>query len=331
MSFEWPLGLLALALVPLAAAGYVVLHRRRSRAIPEFANPLLYPNLIDRRPGWRRHVPVALLLGALTLLLTGVARPQATISVRREEATIVLAIDVSRSMVATDVTPSRLAAAQAAARTFLAKVPPAYRVGLVAFAERADVAAAATRDREALNTVISSLRPGRGTALGDAIERALEVALRATKADPNAVRLPEKGERSPSAILLLSDGAQTQGSISPLDAARRARGKAVPVYTVALGTDQGVVERILPGGYRERIRVPPDPKTLRQVAETTGGSFFAAPDQNRLQRVYTELGSRLGKQEKKEEVTFALAAAGGVLAIVAALISELWFRRVPSP
>ena len=327
MTFQSPWALLLLVLVPLAAAAYVVVQRRRPAAIARFANPALFPNLLDRRPRWRRHVPAAILLVALASLLVGVARPQATISVRRQDATIVLAIDVSRSMVATDVAPSRLAAARAAADAFLAQVPPAYRIGVVAFATRADVVAPATRSHELVQSAIAALRPGEGTAIGDAIVRSIQVA---QAPPPGAAPSKTPGEHAPAAILLLSDGAQTQGNVTPAQAALRAQQEKIPVYTVALGTPEGIVERTLPGGLHERIRVPPDPNTLRQVATATGGEFYSAPDQARLERVYQQLGSRLGREHQRQEITFAFAAGGGVLTLLAGLLSELWFRRIPS-
>lgn len=343
MSFQWPEALIALALVPLALAGYVVLQLRRSRTIASFTNPTLYPNLVASRPGWRRHVPAALLLAALTALLLGVARPQAAISVRKEEATIVLAIDVSRSMAAKDVEPSRLQAARTAVNAFLEQVPPRFRIGVVAFARRADVVSPATQDRAIVRESVAALRPAEGTAIGDAIARSLEVARAAaapgggaqgeeagrSATDPTATPEPT-GEKLPASILLLSDGAQTQGRLTPRTAARQAAAAGVPIYTVALGTPTGVVERTLPGGAIEKITVPPDPSTLRLIAQLTGADTFDATSLEGLKKVYEELGSRLGKQKQDREVTVAMAAAGGVLALLAAVLSELWFRRFPA-
>src|SRR5439155_16485655 len=123
MSFEWPLALLALPAVPLLVALYVRHERRRTVFAARFGNPALLPNLVDRSPGRRRHLPLAILLVALTAMIVGVARPHATVSVRREEATVILAVDVSRSMRAKDVEPTRLDAARTTAEAFLAKVP----------------------------------------------------------------------------------------------------------------------------------------------------------------------------------------------------------------
>jgi Ca-activated chloride channel family protein len=320
VSFDRPLALLVLLVVPLAAAAYLVFDRRRQAHAARFATLALYPNVVARSPGRLRHAPVIVLLGALTVLLTGFARPHATLSVKREEATVMLALDVSRSMTATDVRPSRLEAAQTAARRFLEDVPDAYQVGVVTFATRANVAAAPTEDRDFASAALSQVRSGEGTALGEAIVLSLRAAGRVETAD---------GERPPASILLISDGAQTVGRTTPLQAALRARTAGVPVFTVALGTPDGIVERKLTGGFTERIRVPPDPASLQRVAKASGGDFFAALDEEELQQVYDDLGSRIGERDKHSEVTVAFAGGGMLLLLVAGALSTLLLRRLP--
>ena len=321
MSFQWPLALLALAIVPLAAAAYWWTDRRRkAEDAAAFASPALYPNVVGHAPGRLRHVPVAILLLAVAALVTGFARPHATRSVKRNEATVVLAVDVSRSMTAADVKPTRLAAAGKAIDRFLHVVPESLRVGVVTFATRAQVIAPPTHDRELVRAALAQARAGEGTALGDAITLALRSAQRVRG---------ETGEPPPASILVISDGAQTQGTITPVAAARRARGLHVPVFTVVIGTPNGVVERTLPGGFTERTRVPPDPGALRQVASTSGGESFTVADDSALKRVYAELGTRLGHENKQAEVTAAFAGLGMVLLLAAGAFSALVFRRLP--
>jgi Ca-activated chloride channel family protein len=321
VSFQWPLALLALLVVPLAAAAYLAVDRRRARTVARFSTPALFPNLVARSPGRLRHLPAAVLAVALTALLVGVARPHATISVPREEATVVLALDVSRSMTAADVHPTRLAAARAAARRFLEQIPDSFRVAVVVFATRAQVASPPTHDRSVTRRTLGSVRPGEGTALGEAID----LSLRAARSVPGE----EPGERPPASILLISDGAQTQGRVTPDQAARRARAAGVPVYTVVLGTPDGVVERRLVGGFTERVRVPPNPSALRRVAQASRGEFFTAAGGEELREVYEDLGSRLGRRSEQAEVTVAFAGAGMGLFLVAALLSTLLLRRLP--
>ena len=321
LKFEWPLALAALLVVPAALAAYVVLDRRRRSQAARFGSPALFPNLVARAPGRLRHLPVVALLVALAALAVGVARPHATISVPREEATVILAMDVSRSMTATDVHPTRLAAARSAARRFLEQIPDSFRVGVVVFATRAQVTAPPTDDRAITLAALSNARPGEGTALGEAIDLALKAARSVPGERPD--------ERVPATILVLSDGAQTQGQTTPVQAARRARAARIPVFTVVLGTPDGIVERQLVGGFTERIRVPPDPRALRDVARTSGGEFFTAAGAAELRKVYEDLGSRLGKRDKEAEVTVAFAGAGMALFVVAGALSTLLLRRLP--
>ena len=324
MSFGSPLYLLALLVVPAVVALYVVHHRRRSRVAARFASPPLLPNVVDREPGRRRHVPPAILLIALTALLVGLARPKAEISVPREDATIMIAIDTSRSMAADDVRPSRMEAAKAGIREFLAEAPDSYRVGIVSFASDARVVAPPTRDRELVDLALDELRTGEGTALGDAIAKAVEVgqAVGAADSDGRRSRRRRPSSSSPTAR-------RTAARSPPSEASQLARERGVPVFTVGMGTADGVVEVPLAGGYTARVEVPADPTTLRRVADETGGRFFSSPTLEQLQAVYGDLESRLGSEEEWREVTVAFAAAGAIMLLLGGALSATWFRRLP--
>jgi Ca-activated chloride channel homolog len=319
VTFTWPLALIALAVVPVLVALYIDRDRRRVASQAEFGNPDLLPNMVDRGPGRLRYLPPLIMLVALVFLIVGVARPHATVSVPSEEATIVLALDVSRSMKATDVQPTRLDAARTAAKTFLDDVPEKFRVGVVSFATRAAVGVAPTADRELVVTALDTLTPGEGTAIGDAVA----LSLRVGQPQGKGVETP------PRAIVLISDGARDGGQVEPADAAQQAKQRGVPVYTVLVGTPNGTVEERLTGGYRRIIRVPPNPETLQQVAATSGGTFFEAPDAERLSEVYEELGSRLGTREEDREITDVFGAIAGVLLLIAGTASAFLFRWVP--
>jgi Ca-activated chloride channel family protein len=323
VSFGSPIWLLALFAVPAAVAVHVWLERRRPTRASAWTSPALVPNLVTARPGWRRHVPVGLILAAVALLLVAAARPRATFAAKREEATVVLTIDVSGSMLAKDVKPSRLGAAEAAGIAFVEKLPAKFRVAVVSFGTRPAVVATPSAGRARAIEALRTLRTGEGTALGEAIQRSVQVARVATGGSSRP------GSRPPAAVLLISDGAQTQGRVQPVAAAREARQQGVPVYTVSLGTQDGILERPVPGGYTERIAVPPDPQTLEQVAEASGGRFFRVASADRLKSVYKDLGSRFGKVQKVHELAVAFVGAGGVFALAGGALSLLWFRRLP--
>ncbi len=278
--------------------------------------------MIDRSPGRLRHLPLAILLVGLAALVVGVARPHATVSVKREEATIVLAIDTSRSMLANDVAPTRLDSARAAATAFLAEVPKKFRVGVVSFGTRATVAVPPTADRDLAAAAIADLRPGEGTALGDAVLLATRMGRTAHTSD---------GSVPPTAVVLISDGAAEGGTTTPEAAAQKAKAAHIPVTTVLVGTSSGQVERTLTGGYHEIIRVPAKPDTLRQLAKGTGGQFFAVTTDAGLREVYQRLASRLGHRSESREMTDAFGGGAAALLVVGGALSALWFRRIPVP
>ena len=350
VSFAEPSWLWALLLLPLALVFYLIVQARRGHVAGRFSNPALMPNLAPRRPGWRRHAPAVLYLGALAALLVSLARPQAVLPVRKEQATVVMVMDTSVSMVATDVQPTRLAAAQAAGRRFLEAVPQAMRVGLISFSNAVDVQTRPTDDRQAVAAALNSLRANGGTAMGDALNQALDMANTAraeesgaTPAPPTATPVPARpggtapgvatpGARpagAPAAVLLLSDGAQTAGSADPLAAAQRARELGIPVYTIALGTPNGTIESPDAPGTGQLLAVPPDETTLRRIAEVTGGRFFTAPTSNDLRAVYEGLAASVSVVEEPREITAAAAGAGAALLLAGGALALVWFNRFP--
>jgi Ca-activated chloride channel family protein len=324
MTFLWPLALLGLAGVALAAVGYVLVQRRRARYAVRFTNLDLLANVVARTPRWRRHVPAVLALLALAGLVVGVARPQVAVAVPREQATVILALDSSGSMTATDVAPDRMTAAREAASSFVEGLPQGFGVGVVSFSDQADVVVPPTDDRDQVVAALGGLQADNGTALGDAVSRSVDLALE------NLDEPPTGDEDSPPAVvLLLSDGANTTGDYEPLEAAQKAEDAHIPVYTVALGTEDGTITGPDGRGGYQTVRVPPDPETLSAIAEQTGGKFFAAADADALKSVYDEIGSQVGVQQRHRELTVAFTAAGAVLLALGAALSALWFGRLP--
>jgi Ca-activated chloride channel family protein len=320
MTFQTPLALLGLIAIPAFVAGYVLHERRRRGEALRFASPLLLPHVVDRRPGARRHLPLAVVLAGLAALIVGVARPHATVSVPRQEATVIVAIDISRSMSATDVEPSRLDAARSAADAFLRRVPPRFQIGIVTFGSRAVVALPPTNDRSLADVALTTLRRGEGTALGDAVALSVRLARRQRTSD---------GVVPPAAVLVISDGARDGGRTSPRSAARLAALRHVKVYAVLVGTSAGVVHVTLTGGFREDIHVPPSARTLQAIARTTGGRFFTARTDVRLKEVYEKLGSELGHKKESREITDVFAGGGAILLLLGGGLSTAWFRRLP--
>jgi Ca-activated chloride channel family protein len=351
MTFLAPGLLLGLLLIPVVIGFYLWAQRRRTRYAVRFTNLDLLANLAPRRPSWRRHLPPVLYLGAIAALLIGLARPTMVVAVPREDATVVLALDVSGSMKATDVDPTRLDAARVAAQSFIDQLPASVRVGIVAFASQPVTLVSPTTDRVSLKAGLDSLRPRDGTAMGDALMQVLDLAQAiqavdgsppdstgsaapASSATPDASGKPVGPVDQPSgqplvAAILLSDGANSVGEADPLDAARRAATLGVPIYTIALGTPAGTIQARDNNGQLVTVPVPPDTKTLKQIADTSGGTAFDAPTAKQLSSVYDNLHSRVGFTEERQEVTVVLVAAGLLLVLVGAGLSAVWFGRLP--
>lgn len=331
MRIEWPLALLVLLIVPLAVIVYLVLERRRARYAIHYTNIDVLAAVAERSRPWRAIVPPVLALLALICAVAALARPEARVSVASEQASIALVVDVSGSMSAEDVKPTRLGAAQEAVRRFLDRLPDKYRVGLVTFSSEPFVASPLTHDRKlVLEGMQFGTTFGQGTAIGDALARSVEL-LQPVSADGDSspsTAPPPPGPAAPdaplSAILLLSDGAQTRGNLAPLQGADRARSYGIPIYAVALGTPTGVINR---GGFSRPV--PPDPVTLKQIARRTGGEFFETENGSRLNAVYEDLASRLGQRKEWRELSFALLGAAAVLTLVAGALSLLWVQRLP--
>jgi Ca-activated chloride channel family protein len=219
-------------------------------------------------------------------------------------------------MSATDVAPSRLEAARRAAESFLDEVPDELLVGFVGYATSTESVLEPTRDRDAVRATLGALQADGGTATGDALGAAL---------DRLEARKGRDGRVAPAAIVLLSDGKTTQGG-DPLEAAARARQLGVPVYTVALGTPDGVLPN---GPMGQAVPVPPDPETLRAIAERSGGQAFEVEDAGELEGIYERLGSQIGTREEQREISAGFAAAGLLLLLGGVGTGLRWRGRLP--
>jgi Ca-activated chloride channel family protein len=300
ISFAEPLLLLALVLLPFWFLAQRAAVRRRRKFAIRFPAAATVAGVMRAAPAWRRRLPTALLTLAAIVLVFALARPQATVAVPVEQAAVMLITDGSGSMAATDVKPTRLDAARDAAKRFLDRVPDGMQVGAVGFATTAHTVVAPSLRHDQVRAAIASLDADGGTATGDA----LEVALDALESRRN-----REGQRAPAAIVLLSDGKTTSGS-DPLAAAERAKRLRIPVYTVSLGTPDGVVQ---PSPFQPPINVPPDPQTMREIAATSGGLAFEVDDGDELDQIYEKLGSQLGTRDERRDIAAGFAGAGLLL------------------
>ncbi|MGD9989599.1 VWA domain-containing protein [Pseudonocardia sp.] len=344
MNLQWPWLLVTLLVVPLLAGAYVWQLRRRRRHAVRFSSLAVVRAAAPERPGWKRHAAVALVLASLAFLGLAAARPTAEVDVPVSQAAVILALDVSGSMCATDVDPNRLAAAQQAVRRFAEEQDSQTRLGLVVFSGFAQLAVPPTTDRDAVIAALEQLTTGRGTTIGSAILKSVdaisEIDPAVGPADPAPGTPPPPprapGTYAPEIVVLLTDGANTTG-VTPRDAAKVAAERGVRVYPIGFGTatptsmvctaaQLGRTGDGRVGGYGAygggvggRGYLTADEGTLQEVADTTGGRYFAAADADRLQSVLSELPRTVDVQRREVELTVVL-----VVAAVLALLGGLW-------
>jgi len=347
ITFMWPQFLWVLLAIPLLVLVYIWLLRRKKKLALRYASLSIVKEALGAGMHWRRHVPPALFLLAISAMLIASARPFAVISLPSTQETIILAMDVSGSMRATDVKPNRLVASQEAAKAFLKELPRSVRVGIVAFAGTASVVQPPTLSREDLVTAIDKFQLQRATAIGSAIvvslteifpEEGIDLTAltygngraRGVSIDQLKPKNPKKefvpvapGSYNSAAIILLTDGQRTTG-VDTLEAAKMASERGVRVYTVGVGTIEG--ETIGFEGWSMRVRL--DEPTLKSVALQTQAEYFYAGTAENLKQVYEKLSSRLTVEKKETEISGLLALVASLLAISSAALSLLWFNRI---
>ena len=354
MSFHWPWSLLLLVLIPVLVALYFWILRRKRRYAVRYSSLSLIREALPRHNRWRQHLPFVLFLLAVVSLSTAVARPVAVVSVPLSRTTVILAIDVSRSMCATDISPNRLTVAQEAVLAFIEDQADDIRIGIVAFAGFAELVVLPTNDKDALKAAVDNFTTSIFTAIGSATLESIDAIAGINEAvAPSGVHLDygddeaplEAGFYQPEIIVVLTDGANTHGPL-PLDAARKAADRQVRVYTIGFGTaDPGQIvctpkqlgsdafgsgggsgfgDRIDVNAFRRYLIL--DEKTLRGMADLTGGAYYRARDIKQLYTVFANLPKEIALQKERIEISALFTILGAAFIAAAAALATLWHR-----
>jgi Ca-activated chloride channel homolog len=339
MTFLWADALWLLLLIPALVVAYILLQRRRQKYALRYASLSVVKEALGRGPGWRRHIPPIFFLLGLTAMILALARPAAIILLPSQQGTVILTIDVSGSMQAQDMKPSRLEAAKVAARAFIDKQPPNVRIGIVSFSDNAAVVQSPTSDRAAVLAAINRLTPQRGTAIGRGILTSVDAAfedptkpvptpiprdaLGSIEPTPTPTPVP-RGQHAPAIVVLLSDGESNVGP-RPVDILEQVANRGVRVYTVGLGSPEGVVLNIQ--GRNVRVRL--DEQVLKRIADETDGDYFRADTEANLKSVYENLSTQLVFKPEQMELTALFTGVASILMLIAGTLSLLWFNRLP--
>lgn len=345
MQFTWSYFLYLLGLIPLLIFFYVWILRRRKPASVRFSSLSLVREALPKQSKWKRHLPFALFLLAMSSLVVTMARPVSTITVPASNATIILAIDVSRSMCSTDIEPNRLEAAKSAALDFIKLQDSSTQIGIVAFAGYAVIVQSPTTDKALLETAIKNLTTARRTAIGEGILMSLDaiseiddmIVSPYSGIEPTPL---SEGEYAPAIVILLTDGVTTTGT-HPLYAAQLAAERGVRVFTIGFGTTNNTAPMNCGvssmyqfseqfggsfwgggggGGFRREI----DEDTLMMVAEMTGASYHLAESSEELQEVYENMPTHLITVTETTEVGALFVAAAALMMVFAIMFSIIW-------
>lgn len=334
MSFLWPKMLWFLMLIPLLIAAYLWIQKKKKRFAWKHSSLSLLREAAGKDLVKKQHIPAALILAGLAILIFALARPTATVVLPSFEGLIILALDNSGSMRAEDVKPTRLDAAKLAAKTFVEQNGGRSKIGVVSFAGTASLVQPPTKDKDLIFSAINRLTYQRATAIGSGILVSLNAILeefgekqlipQPFGSSPSPPPLEEEAaSKLPSMIVLLSDGQSNTGPL-PLEMAELAAKYGIKVYTVGLGSPEGVVLNFNSFSFRVRL----DEDTLKKIAEKTGGSYYKADNETNLNEIYANLGRRLTFKPEKTEITALFAAASGVLFLLGIGLSMYWFGRV---
>jgi Ca-activated chloride channel homolog len=334
MSFIWPAMLILLLLIPLCVVLYLRMQRRRRRRMASYGSMGLVQTA-GRQFGARRHIPPALFLAGLAILIIALARPQAVVSVPRVEGTVMLTFDVSGSMAAEDLQPNRMEAAKVAARAFVEQQPRSVQIGVLAFSDSGLAVQAPTNDQSAIMAAINRLSPQRGTSLGQGILASLDTIAAANEPPPkiysnltptpaaSPTPVPE-GTYTSAAIVLLTDGENNENP-DPLAAAQLAAERGVRIYTVGIGSAAGTTLHV--NGFT--VHTALDEAMLQHIAQLTEGAYYNAESQQDLRAIYENLGLQLVIKPEDTEITALFAGAGMLILLIGGMCSMLWLGRMP--
>lgn len=328
MTFLHPHLLWLLLLLPVLLLIYVFWRRKKQASL---RMPSLH--FLDGVGGgmrvYLRHSVFALRLLALGLIIIALARPQSSSSWsedRVEGIDIMLTMDISTSMLAMDFQPNRVEAAKEVAMRFVANRPND-NIGLVVFAGESFTACPLTQDHATLINRLRSMTPGiieDQTAIGSGIATAIG-------------RLKESKAKS-KVIILLTDGANNTGNISPKMAADLAKTFGISIYTIGVGSGAGEAPYPIETPFGTVVRNMPvdlDEPTMRQIAEISGGAYFRATDNESLSAIYkkidqlekTKLSTRNYHTTYEEFFIFVLVAA--LLLLIEFVLRSTLFRTNP--
>ncbi len=296
LEFTEPSALLFLGVIPVLIALYFFHQRKKKRAALKFSS-LGIVKASAKKIRIRTHLPFVLLSTVVALMVLGLAGPTVPLKTQKQGVNVVLAIDDSGSMAATDYKPTRLEAAKNAAATLIKSLKPKDNVGIVVFESGATTAAYLTPFKEKALEKLRAIQQKDGqTAIGDGLALAIDMA----------ASIPNKRK----VVILLSDGVNNAGVVSPGEAIKFAKTNSIQVYTIGLGSKKPVLLGYDFFGRPQYAEL--DEKTLKRIASETGGEYYRSVNNNTLNEIYSRIGQNIKREWEQTSVKdwfFAAALA----------------------
>ena len=305
--FYEPAWLFALLLLPVLAGVYWYITRKKKQEAIAFSRIAFVKSALgDARKSKRAHILFIVALAVIGLLIIGLADPHIPLEQTKEGTNVILVLDISGSMQASDYQPTRIEAAKTAAGQLVRSLDPKDSVGVITFQSGATTAAYLSQDKDRVIEKIAAIQPSSGeTAIGDGLALGVDMA----QSVPN----------KKSVIILLSDGVNNAGVISPDEAVALAKSAGIPVFTVGLGTTTPTILGYDWLGNPQYTQL--DEKTLQSIADQTGGKYFKSVDDKTLKEVYSGLSSDIVHEKEDTSIKDYFIAAALVL-----LCIEFWLR-----
>ena len=327
MFFEYPRLLWLLVVPALLVLRYLYVEIRDRRPHLRVSNVRPWKSGGRSVLGVVRHIPFVLRIAALSLIVVAIARPRSSTKIEKvdtEGIDIVLAMDVSTSMLARDFTPDRISAAKDIAIEFIAQ-RPSDRMGIVVFAGESYTQCPLTTDRATLINLMKEISTDLiedGTAIGNGLATAV-------------ARIKDSDAKS-RVVILLTDGVNNCGEVSPETAAEIAKTYGIRVYTNGVGANGEAPYPVMtPWGVQmQNLKVELDEKLLSSIASMTGGRYFRATDNTKLAEIYSDIN----KMEKARTTIdsfpvykelFGSYALAALICLLLEFVIKLLIRRLP--
>jgi len=301
LSFGEPGRLIILLILPGLIYLYKIYRDKKKKSALKFSSVGIIKESLVKKRNLRAHIPFILIFLAILLLMMGLADPRIPLKTTKEGVNVVLVIDDSGSMAATDYKPTRLEAAKEAAKILINSLQPKDYVGIVIFESGATTACYLTPFKEKAIEKLMAIKQREGrTAIGDGLSLGIDMA----------TSIPNKKK----VIILLSDGVNNAGVVTPDEAIEFAKTNKIQVYTVGMGSEKPVILGYDFFGNPQYAEL--DEATLKKIAKETGGKYYKSVNEHTLGEIYKNIGENIEREWEQVSIKDWFFAAALIILLI---------------